>query len=287
MKLRFGMAQWQHPAWVAWLYSHQGAANQRLHEYANYFDTVEVGSSFYADLSKTQLQFWFDQVPEDFRFSFKVPQIISHRLGAIEEAEAIEHLQRFCELLAPFLAKLGPTMLQFPEDVSPLYSSKIASLCQAWSLPSPLSVEVRNQAFFNKGQEESALLRLLAHSRCNRVVMDSRPVFSTAAYCESLQDAQQKKPQVPCHPIATAGHPVVRFIGHPDLSLNEVYLDQWALKLRDWMRAGLEPYVFVHSSDNVAAPLLAVTLEQKVAALDDRYCPYLKLPNKPQQSSLL
>jgi len=287
MKLRFGMAQWQHPAWVAWLYSHQGASNRRLQEYANYFDTVEVGSSFYADLTEDQLQSWFDLVPDDFRFSFKVPQAITHRLGATKEADVVADLARFCNLLRPLEAKLGPVMMQFPEDVSPLYFSKMESLCKAWSLSTPLSLEVRHQSFFNKGQEESALLSMLAGFNHNRVIMDSRPVFSTEAYCESLLDAQKKKPRVPCHPVATSVNPVVRFIGHPDLALNDVYLDQWAKKLLDWMVAGLEPYVFVHSSDNVAAPMLAVALEQKVAALSSQYQPRLNLPNKPEQSLLL
>jgi len=287
MKLRFGMAQWQHPAWVAWLYSHQGASNRRLQEYANYFDTVEVGSSFYADLTADQLQYWFDLVPDDFRFSFKIPQAITHRLGVTEEADVVAALIRFCDLLRPLEAKLGPVMMQFPEDVSPLNLSKITALCQAWSLTTPLSLEVRHQAFFNKGQEEAALLSMLAGFNHNRVIMDSRPVFSTQAYCESLLDAQKKKPRVPCHPVATGSYPVVRFIGHPDLALNEVYLNQWAQKLLAWMQAGLEPYVFVHSSDNVAAPTLAVALEQKVASLGALYQARLSLPSKPQQASLL
>ena len=287
MQLRFGMAQWQHPAWVAWLYSHQGASNRRLQEYATYFDTVEVGSSFYADLSSDQLQAWFDQVPDSFRFSFKVPQAITHKLGGQEESKLVESLIQFCDLLKPFSAKLGPTMMQFPEEVSPLSFSKIESLCKAWALSTPLSVEVRNQAFFNKEQPESDLLRLLADGLHNRIIMDSRPVFSTDAYCESLIDAQQKKPRVPCHPIATGKCPVVRFIGHPELNLNEIYLDQWAQKLALWLQEEREPYVFVHSSDNVAAPLLAVTLERKVAALLPDYQARLKLPSKPQQASLI
>lgn len=287
MQLRFGMAQWQHPAWVAWLYTQQGASNRRLSEYAKFFDTVEVGSSFYADLTQEQLQSWFDQVPDNFRFAFKLPQSITHRLGVSDEAQVIDTLTQFCELLRPFSAKLGPCMMQFPEEVSPLHFAKIEALCQAWVLPTSLSVEVRNQAFFNKAEEEAELLRLLANNRQNRVIMDSRPVFSTPAYCDSLLDAQKKKPRVPCHPVATGQNPVVRFIGHPDLPLNDVYLDQWVNKLVQWLQEGREPYVFVHSSDNVAAPLLAEALEQKIAALLPVYVPKLKLPNKPEQSLLL
>ncbi|KZM42968.1 hypothetical protein OA92_09205 [Marinomonas sp. SBI22] len=287
MQLRFGMAQWQHPAWVAWLYSHQGASNRRLSEYAKFFDTVEVGSSFYADLTQDQLQVWFDQVPDNFRFAFKLPQSITHRLGVSDEGQVVNSLTNFCELLRPFSTKLGPCMMQFPEEVSPLYFSKIEALCRAWNLPTSLSVEVRNQAFFNKSEEETGFLRLLSGNQHDRVIMDSRPVFSTEAYCESLLDAQKKKPRVPCHPVATGQNPMVRFIGHPDLPLNDAYLDQWAKKLVQWLQEGREPYVFVHSSDNVAAPLLAETLEQKIAALLPAYAPRLSLPSKPEQSLLL
>lgn len=287
MRLRFGMAQWQHPAWVAWLYSYQGASNRRLQEYSVYFDAVEVGSSFYADLTESQLASWFDQVPDDFRFSFKIPQVVTHQLGVTAEAETLAALSQFCDLLRPFSAKLGPTIMQFPEVVSPLYLSRFNALCQAWSLPTSLSLEVRHQQFFNKGRDETDLLRMLAGFHYNKVIMDSRPVFSTPAYCDSLIDAQKKKPRVPCHPVATGHNPVVRFIGHPDLALNDIYLDQWAKKLLEWMQLGLEPYVFVHSSDNVAAPILAVSLEQKIASLDSRYQARLSLPSKPQQSSLL
>jgi uncharacterized protein YecE (DUF72 family) len=281
------MAQWQHPAWVAWLYSYQGASNRRLQEYSAYFDTVEVGSSFYADLTASQLVSWFDQVPDDFRFSFKIPQVVTHKLDVTKESDALAALSGFCDLLRPFSAKLGPTMMQFPESASPHYLSQITALCQAWSLPTPLSLEVRHQQFFYKAQDEVDLLRMLANLNCNKVIMDSRPVFCTPAYNDSLIDAQKKKPRVPCHPVVTGQNPVVRFIGHPDLALNDLYLEQWAKKLLEWMRQGCEPYVFVHSSDNVAAPLLAVSLEQKIVSLDSRYQARLKLPSKPQQSSLL
>ncbi len=120
---------------------------------------------------------------------------------------------------------------------------------------------------------------MLVANQKNRVVMDSRPVFSTEAYCDSLIDAQKKKPKVPCHPILTSHYPVVRFIGHPDLSLNDKYLDQWAHKLVEWMRSDAEPYVFVHSSDNVVAPLLAMELEQRVASLCPDYQSWLAIPS--------
>jgi len=55
--------------------------------------------------------------------------------------------------------------------------------------------------------------------------MDSRPVnFPTEAYCESLSRCRKVKNQeVPVDPICDGlSHPVIRFIGHPDLPRNDV-----------------------------------------------------------------
>jgi uncharacterized protein YecE (DUF72 family) len=142
-------------------------------------------------------------------------------------------------------------------------------------------------AFFDKAESESALLRLLANAQCDKVVMDSRPVFSTDAYCESLVDAQRKKPRVPCHAVATAMHPVVRFIGHPDLERNHAWLDQWVTKLSQWLEEGRELTVFVHSSDNIAAPTLASWLDEKLLASLAGYSSQIALPVQSEQMGLL
>jgi uncharacterized protein YecE (DUF72 family) len=141
--------------------------------------------------------------------------------------------------------------------------------------------------FFDKGQWESVFLKALYDRQMDRVIMDSRPVFSTPAYNESLIDAQQKKPRVPCHPVATAINPVVRYIGHPDLERNHVWLDQWAAKIKLWLAQGLCPTVFVHSSDNIAAPTLASWLDDKLVengALSDKQ---LILPETLEQMRLI
>lgn len=286
-KLYFGMAQWQHPAWVGWLYSSHSVSNLRLADYAMLFNTVEVGSSFYTELTNKQLLNWYEQVPDTFRFSFKVPQTVTHSLSSETLSISCEVLDRFSEQLAPFVSKLGVTMMQFPTTVSSDALPLIEELCQRWQLPTPLSIEVRHLSFFDKRENESAFLSMLAAHGKDRVIMDSRPVFSTQAYCDSLVDAQKKKPKVPCHPVRTNRNPVVRFVGHPDLQRNDKYLDQWASKLVDWLKLDVEPYVFIHSSDNVAAPLLAVELEKRVAALYPQYQPWLNIPQPQQQATLL
>ena len=285
--IRFGMAQWQHPAWVDYLYPRSEVTGARLGHYAKHFNSVEVGSTFYTDVAPEQIERWASQVGENFRFVFKVPRHISHQFEEVGEADCYKAWADFQALLRPIEHLLGPTMLQFPAAVEPRHLPIISKLCQSWTLATPLSVEVRSLAFFDKAENEGALLRLLASAQCDKVVMDSRPVFSTEAYCESLIDAQRKKPRVPCHAIATAMHPVVRFIGHPDLERNHMWLDQWVIKLAQWIEEGREPTVFVHSSDNIAAPTLASWLDEKLTTSLTGYSSQIVLPVQSEQMGLL
>ncbi|AEF53652.1 DUF72 domain-containing protein [Marinomonas posidonica] len=287
MTLYYGMAQWQHPAWVDWLYSSQLPSSERLVEYSNVFNSVEVGSTFYAPVSDQQLMRWYQQVGDHFRFSFKVPQQISHQLHQRPIEDILRDWQDFQTKLSPLKSKLGATMLQLPGRLDAKYLSKLLILLNAWQLDAPLSVEVRHLDFFDKDKHETVLLQALFECQVNKVVMDSRPVFSTDAYNESLQEAQQKKPRVPCHPIATASHPVVRYVGHPDLETNHFWLDQWATKLKDWLGQGLQPSVFVHSSDNIAAPTLASWLDDKLVANGAVSTKQILLPESHEQMPLI
>ena len=286
MRIYYGMAQWQHPAWVNWLYPSSLPAAERISRYSQVFSTVEVGSTFYTQIEAHQLQRWYDAVSEQFRFAFKAPQTVTHRLLERPWHEVVSDWRVFMAALEPLQAKLGPTMLQFPATCDERLLERIMQLCELWALATPLSVETRHLSYFDRTGNESILLKGLAERGVDRVVMDSRPVFSTEAYCESLIDAQKKKPRVPCHPVATSSHPVVRFIGHPDLALNDKWLDQWAAKLAQWLAAELTPTVFVHSSDNIAAPTLAASLDQKVQRLCGAYQTPLELPQSQEQTSL-
>ncbi|MGC9404198.1 DUF72 domain-containing protein, partial [Vibrio genomosp. F10 str. 9ZC157] len=82
---------------------------------------------------------------------------------------------------------------------------------------------------------------------------------------EAVIDAHQKKPRVPVHAIATAENPVIRFIGHPEQDANVAFFEPWLKKLPIWIAEGKQPYVMIHTPDNVEAPQLATRLYDKLA----------------------
>ncbi|MFQ6370811.1 DUF72 domain-containing protein [Shewanella sp. YIC-542] len=260
--LRLGMAMWSHAHWQQ-VYGEHCAPAQRLARYAQVFGSVEGNTSFYATPSPAIATAWAQAVPASFRFTFKLPQTITHQ-------QQLRHCQQaltdFFNAMAPLTVNTGLWQIQLPAAFGPDALPLLARFLQ--QLPSGLAfgVEVRHPQFFAKGAAEQQLNRLLMSRGINRIIMDSRPLFADQSADPLTLDAQQKKPRVPVHAIATGPHPMVRFIGQLDLAASERLFTPWLAKLSQWLAQDREPYLFVHTPDNAQAPQLAARLWQRLSA---------------------
>jgi len=88
----------------------------KLSFYSKVFETAEVDSSFYAYPSKGIVQGWARYTPENFVFSVKLPQLITHEKKLNLDRGVEADLIRFLSLLKPLIAagKLGPILVQLP-----------------------------------------------------------------------------------------------------------------------------------------------------------------------------
>jgi uncharacterized protein YecE (DUF72 family) len=82
-----------------------------LSYYATQFATVEVDSTFYGCPSARTVNNWATRTPEDFIFSVKVPQIITHKKTLVDCDSEFEEFVKTMDILGP---KLGPMVFQFP-----------------------------------------------------------------------------------------------------------------------------------------------------------------------------
>src|SRR5512133_2534058 len=76
--VRLGCQGWTDADWQGVFYPAGVKAADRLPAYARAFDFVEIDSSFYATPAPPTVLKWYDNTPDDFRFSAKVPQSITH-----------------------------------------------------------------------------------------------------------------------------------------------------------------------------------------------------------------
>jgi uncharacterized protein YecE (DUF72 family) len=79
--------------------------------YASQFATVEVDSTFYGCPSATTVNNWAARTPDDFIFSVKVPQIITHEKVLVNCEAEFDEFVKTMGILGP---KLGPMVFQFP-----------------------------------------------------------------------------------------------------------------------------------------------------------------------------
>lgn len=106
--LRVGCAGWSVPALPAHV---RTPARSRLQRYADQFDAVEINSSFYRLHRHATYARWAQSVPEDFRFSAKMPRTISHQRRLTDCAA---ELDAFLASVSGLGAKLGILLLQLP-----------------------------------------------------------------------------------------------------------------------------------------------------------------------------
>lgn len=113
--LYIGCAGWSLPRehWPAFV-----TEGTHLQRYASRFNAVEINSSFYrAHLPATYAR-WAQSVPSTFRFSVKVPKLITHelRLAHCETAldEFLAQCQRLGDSLGCLLVQLPPSLAYEP-----------------------------------------------------------------------------------------------------------------------------------------------------------------------------
>jgi len=117
-ELLIGTSGWSYNEWAGVFYP--DSKTNKLSFYSKVYGTAEVDSSFYAFPSKGLVLGWARYTPDNFVFSVKLPQLLTHEkkldLGKGVEADLV----RFLGLLKPLIAtgKLGPVLVQLPPTYS-------------------------------------------------------------------------------------------------------------------------------------------------------------------------
>jgi uncharacterized protein YecE (DUF72 family) len=109
--VHLGTSSFTAAGWEGTFYPRGIKSTDRLAFYAEQFDAVEIDSTFYACPSPRTVEGWAAKTPEDFIFSVKVPQTITHEKVLVD---CSAELKQFVETMGILGGKLGPMVLQFP-----------------------------------------------------------------------------------------------------------------------------------------------------------------------------
>lgn len=201
----------------------------RLCFYGSLMNSIEINSSFYKVPMASTVKKWADDVPEDFKFTFKLSREITHNKGLAFDPGAVE---RFMEVISYAGAKKGCLLVQFPGSVRIGNLKQLAALMdvlreydpeKAWNI----ALEFRHGSLYR-----DEVYRMLEDHSMAMVIQDKPPAIT---------------------PMLETELPFVylRFHG-PGGSYRGSYEDdllyEYAGYIRDWMSEGKMVYAYFNNT---------------------------------------
>lgn len=152
---KIGCQGWNYADWTTKadgetiFYPRGTKSGEMLEVYAKVYDTIEVDSTFYAIPAGSALENWYRKTPEDFTFSLKLPQEITHEHHL--QSTAFEILDEFCERVAVLKEKLGVVLVQLPPQFEANKNNAQSLRDFLGRLPKEIrfAVEFRNREWMN------------------------------------------------------------------------------------------------------------------------------------------
>ena len=212
--LIIGTSGWSYNEWVGVFYPN--STTNKLSYYSKVFATAEVDSTFYSFPSKGLVLGWARYSPDNFVFSVKLPQLLTHE-KKLDLSKGVESdLIRFLGLLKPLMlsGKLGPVLIQLPPSFS--YQSDFEKL-KGFLSRSPddvkFAVEFRHPSWL-----KDDVWSFLRSRNVANVIVD--------------------EPLLPPDTVTTADFAFIRWHGHGsrpwyNYRYSEKELDAWVPKVKD------------------------------------------------------
>jgi uncharacterized protein YecE (DUF72 family) len=178
MKIYAGTSGYGYKEWKGLFYPEKIQPKDMLHFYSERLNTVEVNYTFHHMPTVAGVTSWAEQVPDDFIFSLKAPQVITH-FKLLKNVK--EEATYFFKTMALLGGKTGPALFQLPGSfrANPAVLEEFLKL-----IPKniPCAFEFRSKSWF--GKDILTLLRSYGCSTCT-ADWDEHPaeeIISTAPW---------------------------------------------------------------------------------------------------------
>ena len=221
----------------------------RLAYYSSLFNSIEINSIFYKLPRALTVVNWAETVPDDFRFTFKVSKTITH---VKDLAFAVKDVNEFIKTVEHIGRKRGCLLVQFPPSLKIDKLDKLQDLLEALGEATQsnewrIAAEFRNSSWY-----EREVYELLNEFNISMVIHDI--TASATPIHEVVGDF-----------IYLRFHgPEPRYRG----SYSNEYLQQYAAKIKQWMKEGKTVYAYFNNTAGDAACNL-ITLNNYVQSERD------------------
>jgi uncharacterized protein YecE (DUF72 family) len=264
MRLHVGCAMWTHKAWSGRLLPQPLPAGERLRAYAGWCNAVEGNTTFYATPARETVAGWAQQTDPDFRFVPKLPKVVTHerRFSGVDV-----EMRAFLDAIEPLGPRAEALWVQLPGSFGPTDVDALARFLRRLPRSQRSAVEVRHPAFFTDDRATAMLEAVLADADAEWVPFDTTVFFRSPPTTDTEVETWDRKPRVPRRMRALTGRPIVRYLGRDTVDDTVEGWREWVEVVAGWLGEGRSPTVFIHTPDNVDAPVLARRFHDEVRAL--------------------
>lgn len=283
MNFFIGCAVWSYKGWVGDFYPKGTRSTDFLHLYSRRFTAVEGNTTFYAVPNQETVKRWATQTPPEFQFCLKLPRNITHN-GSLKPY--IDDALKFAEIMRPLDTRLAPMFAQLPPSYAPQSLDDLTTFIEAWQQTQlPLAIEVRHRDWFKQPYADK-LTNLLQKFGVGKVILDSRPIYTGDD--DPQLGSERRKPQLPVEFNVTAPFTLIRFISHPNLPINQPFMEEWVNYIKQWLQSETQIYFFVHCPQEGKSPSIVRHFQNLLEERDIGVSPlpWNQINNPPKQLSL-
>ncbi|XZF16476.1 DUF72 domain-containing protein [Chitinophagaceae bacterium MMS25-I14] len=230
-RIHMGTSGWSYKEWRGSFYPKGLKTGEWLSFYAKKFDCTEINTSFYHLPRLQTIEGWDQKVPDHFCFCPKMSQYVTHIKKLVEPEEPV---QRFFEVFDHIKHKVGPVLIQLPPSLAfdAGRARHFFELLRNQYGEYVFALEVRHRSWL-----AAESIDLLKEYGITFVISQSGVGF-------------------PYEELITAQHIYIRFHGPEKLytsSYSEEMLQSYAAKIKIWLAAGHDIWVFFNNTWGGAA----------------------------------
>jgi uncharacterized protein YecE (DUF72 family) len=201
----------------------------RLHYYSSLFSTVEVNKCFYKTPLFATYERWSQDVPQNFKFSLKLSKEITH---AKDLQGDLACMDKFMKTAGGVGNKKGCLLVQFPGKITLDHFKQVEQIIQELQMHDPDQQWKKVLEFRNPSWYTGETWEMLDEYKASMVLHDipKAKLFEFHGH---------------------ASHVYIRFHGPKGDyrgSYADSFLNQKAVKIREWVNEGKDVYIYFNNT---------------------------------------
>jgi uncharacterized protein YecE (DUF72 family) len=226
----FGTSGFSYKEWKPIFYPKELSDKQFLQYYSSRLNSVEIDYTFYRMPTAKTLEGWKAATPENFRFTLKASQQITHRQRLKVPSDALDY---WLSVVPGLESRLGMVLYQLP----PFFKCDVQKLETFLSvLPRGIrsAFEFRHESWFIED-----IYRLLKKHDVALCIHDADDHTTPMELTSSFTYIRLRRSEY-----------------------TDQQREEWQDRIRRWANEGVEVFAYIKHEDNPNAPLIALDFAQ-------------------------